>query len=131
LVATVPPSVVQPMRNQIRFERQSVHLSCNVTGRPTPTVSWTKNGEDLVPSSRVNVRGHELVIAQAAMSDSGIYQCWADNVAGYVTLTARVLVQVAGTSKKLVIRLKTNPIQFEIILVQFSGVALSCSLNVT
>ena len=86
------------MRNQIRFQRQSIRLSCNVTGRPTPSVSWTKNGEDLVPSSRVNVSGHELVISQAAVSDSGIYQCWADNVAGYVAQTARVLVQVAGMS---------------------------------
>jgi len=74
------------------MERQTVQLSCNVSGWPTPSVSWTKNGEDVVPSSRINIDGHRLVIRQATLLDSGIYQCWAENVAGYVALTARVLL---------------------------------------
>jgi len=43
------------------------------------------------------------VIAQAAVSDSGIYQCWAENIAGYATLTARVLVQISGMQESLLI----------------------------
>ena len=80
----------------MRSERQSVQVSCNVSGEPTPSVSWTKNGEDVVPSSHVDVRGRDLVIGQAAMLDSGIYQCWAENIAGHVVLAARVLVQMSG-----------------------------------
>jgi len=36
LAAVERPRVVQPMRNQIRFEQQTTHLTCNVTGHPTP-----------------------------------------------------------------------------------------------
>ena len=96
LVAVVPASAVQPMNNQLQSERQTIQLSCNVSGRPTPSMSWTKNGEEVVSSSRVIVHGNELVIAQAAVSDSGIYQCWAENAAGRTTLTARVLVRLTG-----------------------------------
>jgi len=96
LFAVVPPTARQPMTNQLLFERQTIRLSCNVSGWPTPSVSWTKNGEDVVPSARINVTGHELLIAQAAVSDSGIYQCLAENIAGHVALTARVHVELPG-----------------------------------
>jgi len=69
-----------------------------VSGRPSPSVSWTKNGEDLVPSSRVDVRGRELHIARASVSDSGVYQCLAENIAGGVALAARVAVHMPGKS---------------------------------
>jgi len=80
------------MENQLLTEGQTVELSCNVSGWPTPSVSWTKNGEDMVPSSRVSIDGHRVVMTQATVMDSGIYQCWAENIVGLVSLTARVLL---------------------------------------
>jgi len=88
----VTPSVAQLMENQLTMIRQMVQLSCNVSGWPTPHVSWTKDGKDLVPSSHINMDAHRLVITEATVRDSGIYQCWAENIAGRATLAARVLL---------------------------------------
>jgi len=88
----VGPSMLQPMQNHVLMETQTAQLWCNVSGWPTPSVSWTKNGEVVMPSSRVSIDGHRLMITQATVMDSGIYQCWAENVAGHVVLTATVLV---------------------------------------
>ncbi|XP_046908014.1 hemicentin-1 [Hypomesus transpacificus] len=63
---------------------QPTTLLCDVTGSPTPVITWYKDGLPVVPSSSVQVlqRGRTLRLLQAASSDAGSYSCHAVNIAG-------------------------------------------------
>lgn len=54
-------------------ETSSIELRCDVTGYPSPTISWRKDGQQ-----RNSVKG-VLRIASSKKSDSGAYVCIADN----------------------------------------------------
>ena len=52
-------------------------------GEPDPRLSWKKDGETVVASERVVIQqSGSLLLQQVVKSDSGIYVCIADNVAG-------------------------------------------------
>ncbi|CAF4411465.1 unnamed protein product, partial [Rotaria socialis] len=58
---------------------QTIHLSCQVSGRPQPDVIWTKDGKEIKASDRVeiikNVDGTcSLTIKQATSEDKGVYK---------------------------------------------------------
>nr|XP_018917195.1 PREDICTED: protein amalgam-like isoform X1 [Bemisia tabaci] len=54
-----------------------LHLKCEVTGSPIPEVKWIhKHRRDSRP---VEHRGDELTIAKVDRTDSGFYECTADN----------------------------------------------------
>lgn len=70
-------------------EGTDVSLSCFVDGKPTPTVSWTVNGSPLNTSrnSRVSLSNlnEQLTIMSLDRTDSGEYQCVANNSLGNVS----------------------------------------------
>ena len=49
-----------------------VTFTCEATGTPAPTITWYHNGEQLSTGSTVT-------ISSAAVGDSGMYQCFAEN----------------------------------------------------
>ena len=63
----------------------TVVLRCKPpSGSPAPNVTWYKNGEPLIPrrGKRVQVTyKNDLVIRRLRRSDSGKYQCVAENMA--------------------------------------------------
>jgi len=66
-------------------QRRPIRVDCDATGVPTPTMTWTKDGVPLESDGgRVNVlqNGQLLMLSAAAIEDSGIYMCTAQNVAG-------------------------------------------------
>lgn len=80
-------------------------MTCNVTGRPTPKVTWLKNGEPLMlgqpydsnDDQRMIVRGNSLSIFSVEDVDAGIYQCWAENAAGQIGMAMRLTIQAGGS----------------------------------
>lgn len=62
--------------------------------RPTPHITWTKDGENLVVTSRMKVKNFNklIQIPKAAFEDAGEYICKATNKIGYIqhTITVRV-----------------------------------------
>ncbi|XP_053328822.1 hemicentin-2 [Spea bombifrons] len=56
--------------------RESLLLECDVSGTPTPSVSWWKDGV-VLPSD-----GPKLQIASISLDDEGVYTCVATNPAG-------------------------------------------------
>ena len=76
-------------------EGSLVTLSCNATGRPTPTITWTKvedNGTDGAPLLPVVDGKH--VLSNIQRSANGTYRCTADNrVAVPVNRTVSVKVE--------------------------------------
>lgn len=84
-----PEVRVSPERTTIS-QGQSTELQCTATGYPTPTVKWTKLGEEL----RRNIEqiGSTLFIRNAQVEDRGMYVCVATNQNGIEQ--ASVVVEV-------------------------------------
>lgn len=59
-----------------------VTLECDSSGIPAPTARWFFNGDTVFTSPGVRVQGNNVDILSPVVSNSGIYQCMATNVAG-------------------------------------------------
>ena len=76
---------------------QSAQLPCEVSGRPRPQVTWTKNGVRLSSDSDPHyfiTESGSLEIFSAHPDDTATYSCTAINVAG--VLEKRVMLFVNG-----------------------------------
>ena len=64
-------------------------LSCNASGDPIPTISWTKDGSIMNASgdSRISfgADNKELTITNVSRADKGEYRCLANNDPGKAT----------------------------------------------
>ncbi|KAK6493207.1 ADAMTS-like protein 1 [Huso huso] len=75
-------------------------VKCEAVGNPEPTISWSKNGEQLKASSRVGMLPDgSLQIFSPSETDVGFYTCTARNSIGAtalsstITLTGKPLIQ--------------------------------------
>ncbi|RXN18375.1 hemicentin-2 isoform X1 [Labeo rohita] len=74
----------------------TISLRCDVTGNPTPSVSWLKDGLPLYsgPHHQILEDGKLLEILKVQVSDAASYQCVAENKAGAVERLYSLSVQV-------------------------------------
>ncbi|KAK3749885.1 hypothetical protein QZH41_008265, partial [Actinostola sp. cb2023] len=81
------PSQIAPPQN----ESNTVTLTCEVEGKPKPTVTWLKNGVQVGSSDSRLTKTHPwsygrsvatLTINNANRSDEGVYTCHASNGIG-------------------------------------------------
>ena len=66
-------------------EGDNVTLSCNASGDPLSTITWTRNGSVLnssVPRISLGAKSRELTITNISRTDSGEYRCVANNSEG-------------------------------------------------
>lgn len=71
-------------------------LNCNPIGWPTPTVVWTREGDDLSLDARVTVTEEgQLAFSSVVAADTGAYTCTASNSIGVAT--ASTTLSVLGT----------------------------------
>ena len=77
------PWIVAPLSQDDleEFAGDSITFTCNVTGIPTPTVTWYFNGARL---SGGGASGNSLTISPTTVSHTGMYQCFASNLVGSV-----------------------------------------------
>ena len=99
---TVAPQITpQPQGGQV-IEGNIVTFSCNASGNPVPTITWTRNGSVLTSSVlRISfgAESRELTIRIVNRKDRGEYRCVANNSVGNVTSNAATLdVQCKYTS---------------------------------
>ena len=75
------PPIITPSSFNIHYnEGTKVDVTCNTTGKPTPTVTWFREG-----SSKVYNTGEgsaTLSFSSVSRSDAGQYRCKANNTAG-------------------------------------------------
>lgn len=66
--------------------RNSLFISCPMSGIPPPKITWYKNGEVISPELDPNIRtfadGRRLELTSARVTDTGLYRCEGVNVAG-------------------------------------------------
>ena len=67
-----------------RTEGGNLTLSCDSSGNPVPTISWTRDGSPVNASERISFSDDEkqLMITNVSRTDSGEYQCEARNKVG-------------------------------------------------
>ena len=71
----------------------TITIRCPVSGVPTPTVTWEKNGVLLFTEENVSVqKENSLVITGPDIEDSGKYTCRVLSVAGMDKLSSVVTI---------------------------------------
>ena len=99
---TVAPLITTQPQGGLVYEGDNVTLSCNASGKPVPTITWTRNGSVLtssVPRISFGAESRELTITSINRADKGEYRCVANNSEGNVTSDAATLdVQCEYTS---------------------------------
>ena len=101
LIIVAPLITTQPQSGPVT-EGDNVTLSCNASGNPVPTISWTRDGS-LISSGDQRISfeagNRRLTITNVSRVDSGEYRCVADNSEGNDTSHATTLdVQCKYTS---------------------------------
>ena len=80
------PSSIQAIDDKKVIEGDNVTLICNVSGMPSPMVSW------MIPDSQ-RVSGYRLEVTNIDRSQAGEYTCEVSNDCGNATETATIDVQ--------------------------------------
>ncbi|KAG2469773.1 HMCN2 protein, partial [Polypterus senegalus] len=99
LVVLVPP-VIQGKTLHLVEEVEvlvngTLELRCEVSGNPSPSISWLKDGRALHNSLRhhISEKGKMLVVSMVQLGDMAGYTCVAENKAGSAERLYRVSVQ--------------------------------------
>ena len=86
------PAVKKLREKSILSVGELVWLTCEVTGDPEPSVTWTKNGNSTIPRAQFKNDGRILVIKDVLPLDSGVYECIASNRFGESRTSTTVIV---------------------------------------
>ncbi|XP_060599834.1 muscle M-line assembly protein unc-89-like isoform X1 [Ruditapes philippinarum] len=90
------PCFEGPLHNVNTEAGQTAAISCVAKGTPTPTLSWTKDGETLVNEGRVSIECDDgkglLTITDTTVGDTGVYICVAENALGKAESCASIKI---------------------------------------
>ncbi|GAA6099393.1 hemicentin-1 isoform X2 [Tachysurus ichikawai] len=94
----VPPSITEGPTNVTVTVNIQTTLSCEATGIPKPTVTWTKDAQLLNTDQNQNMyrqlSSGTLVIIAPTVHDSALYECVVSNEAGQDSRAIQLTVQV-------------------------------------
>uniref|UniRef100_A0A182UXM4 Ig-like domain-containing protein n=1 Tax=Anopheles merus TaxID=30066 RepID=A0A182UXM4_ANOME len=104
---TTPATFTRAVKEFYDIRADDLVLEVNVHGLPKPTISWLKDGEDIVLGDKLLINRepngvYQLCIHKPAPADCGVYECRAVNSAG----TAKVSHEVSFTSKDKLIHVQ-------------------------
>ena len=71
----VPPKITSEPRNHIANEMDNVSFHCTASGKPEPTITWTRDGQNVGSGEYLNFT------AQTNL-DGSVYKCTAENGVG-------------------------------------------------
>ena len=75
-------------------------VSCQVDGKPTPTVQWKKNGENFpINGTRIIRSGTNLVFRSLVLDDTALYDCVVTNRAGTAKASVDIKVEAKTNGK--------------------------------
>ncbi|XP_075242899.1 uncharacterized protein LOC142337506 isoform X2 [Convolutriloba macropyga] len=100
----VPPAFLKPLKDMTLKVGEFLILEVEVVGNPAPKVTFFHNSTQLKPGSKYKIEGTgrrcRLVVANAKVSDSGMYECRLGSTAGIDTSQAMVTVQSPQQAQK-------------------------------
>lgn len=91
------PEILEPLKNMIIKEGETVTFTTQVTGNPTPKVQWFVNGKDIIENIKVEKDVHSMTIVTASEKDTGEYTIKATNTAGTAFSGCTITVEEIGT----------------------------------
>ncbi|KAM9803054.1 uncharacterized protein LOC133159653 [Syngnathus typhle] len=95
-VTDMAPRCVIPLTDVTAAVGAPVILQCLVSGKPTPTAEWYKDGERVAHGRYIvqeKKTGHfNLLITNASQGDAGEYRCLIQNAAGWIETSALLKV---------------------------------------
>jgi len=98
-----PPEIVFVSGNQEVCEGSLVALMCNVTGKPTPSITWTRVVENDTDGAPLPAVDGNYVMSNVQRSSNGTYRCIADNgAADPVNRTVQVIVRYSPSVDRIV-----------------------------
>uniref|UniRef100_A0ABK0M250 Contactin 3 n=1 Tax=Rattus norvegicus TaxID=10116 RepID=A0ABK0M250_RAT len=86
------PYWVQLLKDVETAVEDSLYWECRASGKPKPSYRWLKNGDALVLEERIQIENGALTIANLNVSDSGMFQCIAENKHGLIYSSAELKV---------------------------------------
>ncbi|XP_055985298.1 contactin-6-like [Sorex fumeus] len=118
LIFYAPPEWEQKIQNTYLSVYDSLLWECRASGRPSPWYEWLKDGERLEPEERIQIENGTLSIAMLNVSDSGVYQCTAENKyqSIYANAELRVLASAPDFSRNPVKRVSVVQVGGEIVV---------------
>ena len=79
--------------NVTALTNTSITIQCPTSGVPTPTVTWTKDGQSIATGGMYRVQNNDsLLINEADEENSVRYTCTADSVAGRDSASSTVQI---------------------------------------
>ncbi|KAM8926258.1 contactin-6 isoform 3-T3 [Lycaon pictus] len=123
LIFYAPPEWEQKIQNTYLSIYDSLFWECRASGKPNPWYTWLKNGERLNPEERIQIENGTLIITMLNVSDSGVYQCTAENKYQiiYANAELRVLASAPDFSK--------NPIKKNSVVQVGGDITIECKPN--
>uniref|UniRef100_A0A8C2H6C6 Contactin-5 n=1 Tax=Cyprinus carpio TaxID=7962 RepID=A0A8C2H6C6_CYPCA len=101
---------------------EQLRWECRATGKPRPTYRWLRNGEPLNSQvhidTQVEMVNGELIIHRLQQTDSGMYQCIAENKYGAIYSSAELKILASAPM------FSTNPVR--LIATVGKDVSLEC-----
>uniref|UniRef100_A0A452TQK1 Neogenin 1 n=1 Tax=Ursus maritimus TaxID=29073 RepID=A0A452TQK1_URSMA len=101
LTVQAQPEFLKQPTNIYAHESMDIVFECEVTGKPTPTVKWVKNGDMVIPSDYFKIVEHNLQVLGLVKSDEGFYQCIAENDVGNAQAGAQLIILEHATTGPL------------------------------
>uniref|UniRef100_A0AAX7V602 Contactin 3b n=1 Tax=Astatotilapia calliptera TaxID=8154 RepID=A0AAX7V602_ASTCA len=89
------PHWLQTMADTALSIEGNLFWECKANGKPKPSYSWLKNGEQ----GRGQIENGALSISSLNRSDSGMYQCVAENKHGIIYSSAQLMVPLRALLK--------------------------------
>ncbi|KAL7864590.1 hypothetical protein AOLI_G00160100 [Acnodon oligacanthus] len=88
-----PPHLLETPQDTQKSIDESLLWECKASGKPKPSYKWLKNGEPLETfEDRIQVINGALSISSLTLSDTGMYQCVAENRYGRVFANAELRI---------------------------------------
>ncbi|XP_012993864.2 contactin-3 [Esox lucius] len=114
------PHWLQTMIDGALSIEENLFWECKANGKPKPSYSWLKNGNNLITEGRVQIENGALSIAALNLSDAGMYQCVAENKHGIIYSSAELMVLASPPS------FSKNPLKALLKARSGTEVALEC-----
>lgn len=105
------PRFISPLQSRVEIEeRDSVKLSCKISGTPNPTLEWFINGRSVRPSPRLftsfDGKYARFTLSNATPEDLGLYKVVATNSAGTSSSSSDVVVRRGTKRPQILEKLK-------------------------
>ncbi|XP_053456419.1 contactin-6 isoform X1 [Nycticebus coucang] len=123
LIFYAPPEWEQKIQNTYLSIYDSLLWECKASGKPNPWYTWLKNGERLNPEERIQIENGTLIITMLNVSDSGVYQCAAENK--YQTIYANAELSVLASAPDF----SKNPIKKNSVVQVGGNIVIECKPN--